>query len=248
MRLRFACALLLATLPACSAWFFSGEFYLDRTHPAVLVETTGGVELGCATEYGILTLGRTATSGPCLVHYFLGTTPLVEAGQLQAPGGMFALAEIDLKTPRVRVLDRPVAAEDDLVVAWTPDGERRERLAVRLWRDPAVRGDVLQDPGRALPCGAAVLRVVDGDTVQFVGLVTGRATLAGPGGTRSGYVFAGPDRVRELLALPRPLPETPEIHYRVDDVSVQKVPAAPPPAAAPESGGPPESGRSAPRR
>lgn len=201
---------------------------MDRTNPAVLVETKGGIEHGCATEFGVLTLGRTATTGPCLVHYFLGTTPLVEAGQLHASGSTFTFAEIDLKTPRVRVLDRPVGAEDTLVVAWTPDGQRREQIAVRTWSDPAVQGDVLQDPGRELPCGASVLRVVDSETVQFVGLVAGRATLSGAGGTRTGYVFAGPDRVRELLAKPRPLPETPQTHYRVDDVSVQKVPFAPP--------------------
>lgn len=203
---------------------------MDRTNPMVLVETTGGVELGCATEFGVLTLGRTASSGPCRVHYFLGTTPMVEAGALQSPGSTFTLAEIDLKTPLVRVLDRPLAEDDTLVAAWTPDGIRRERVSVRRWRDPAVAGDALADPGRELPCGAAILRVVDSETVQFVGLVVGRATLAGTGSTRTGYIYAGADRVRELLALPRSLPETPQLRYRVDDVTVQKVPASPPPA------------------
>src|SRR5262245_19763098 len=98
----------LPCLSSCAVWFFSGESWLDRSRPVCLVETTGGIELGATTEFGVLTLGRSATSGPCRVHYFTGPTPLIETGELVATGSVFTRAEIDLKTQHVRALDRPL--------------------------------------------------------------------------------------------------------------------------------------------
>ena len=53
MRLLRAAPFGLFLLSGCSVWVFSGESWIDRTRPAVLVETTGGVELGAATEFGV---------------------------------------------------------------------------------------------------------------------------------------------------------------------------------------------------
>jgi hypothetical protein len=147
----------LAALPlaSCSVWFFSGESWVDQSHPVALIETTGGIELGATTEFGVLTLGRTASSGPCRVHYFLGPTPMIEDGELhQAPP--FTIAEIDLKTMHLRALDRTPRPDDDLLAMWTPDGTRVERVAVSLADDPGVHGDVLVHPGTELPIGATV--------------------------------------------------------------------------------------------
>ena len=74
----------LLVLPSCGVWFFSGEHWIDRSHPVALLETTGGIELAATTEFGVLSLGRSATEGPCRVHYFLGPTPLIESGELRA--------------------------------------------------------------------------------------------------------------------------------------------------------------------
>src|SRR5262245_34707430 len=101
MRSAWAVAL-LPCLSGCSEWFFSGESWIDRTRPVALVETTGGIELGATTELGVLTLGRSATDGPCRVRYFLGPTPMVETGTLAAASDTFTRAEIDLKTQLVR--------------------------------------------------------------------------------------------------------------------------------------------------
>jgi hypothetical protein len=213
--------LALAALPACSVWFFSGETWIDRSRPVALVETTGGIEFGAATEFGVLTLGRSAQQGPCRVHYFLGPAPLVESGELQATSSLFWRADIDLHTQAIRALDRSPVADDELHVMWTPDGTTTRSVAVQLARAPGVSGDVLEAPGEPVPAGAAVLRASEG-AWQFVGLVAGTATIEGPQGRSDYVVFAGVDRVRELLAVPREHPVDVEPRFRTDDITVDK--------------------------
>lgn len=238
MRRSLCAVLLLPLLQGCSVWFFSGEAWIDRTRPAVLVETTGGVEFGAATEFGVLTLGRTAQSGPCRVHYFLGPTPLVEAGTLSAATPTFTSADIDLRTQAVRCLDRAPTPGDRLHAMWTPDGTTTVTVPVQLADDPGVAGDVLRIPAGGLPAGACILRTGGEDEpVQFVGLVAGKATVDGPQGRREYYVFAGVDRIRELLAVPVQHPADLAPRYRPDDITVLKPqqgkPAAPPPPEQP---------------
>ncbi len=226
---------MLAILPGCSAWFFSGEHWIDRSRPAVLVETTGGIEYGAATEFGVLTLGRSAESGPCRVHYLLGPTPIVENGELLATGSIFKRAEIDLKTQLVRALDRSPKPTDELRVMWMPDGHGVQSHGVQLADAAGVRGDVLTDPGTPLPAGATVLCRGEDESWLFVGLVAGRYTEERPDGERSYYVFAGVDRLRELLATPVPHTVDMRPKYRTDDISVLKpVPPKPLPPEEPD--------------
>lgn len=225
----------LPCLASCSVWFFSGESWVDRSRPVALVETTGGIELGATTEFGVLTLGRSAQEGPCRVHYFLGPTPLIESGELAPTGGVFTRADIDLKTQLARALDRPLTSADQLRVMWTPDGQTTRSVAVELADSPGVRGDVLRDPGEPLPTGATLLcRGEDGGWL-FAGLVAGKAI--GEGGPAAGtwFPFAGVDRVREMLAVPTRHPLDAQPKYRTDDITVLKPRAAeePPPAQAP---------------
>ncbi len=213
---------LLSTLSGCGVWFFSGETWRDRSRPVALVETTGGVELGATTEFGVLTLGRTATDGPCRVHYFLGPTPLIETGAIAPTGSLFARASIDLKTQHARALDRSPTVDDSLQVMWTPDGLDVRRVSVELARGDGLAGDLLRDPGVELPAGATLLcRGPDGVPL-FAGLVAGRATVDGGANAGRYYVVAGVDRVRELLAVPtkHPVDYVPE--YRADDISVMR--------------------------
>ena len=228
----------LPCLTSCSAWFFSGESWLDRSRPVALVETTGGIEFGATTEFGVLTLGRSAAGGPCRVHYFLGPTPIVETGELLPTGSVFTRAEIDLKTQLLRALDRPLTARDELLVMWTPDGQTTREVAVRLADAAGVRGDALADPGEVLPTGATVLcRAADGSWL-FAGLIAGQAIVDGGQAAGRWFVFAGVDRVREMLAVPsrHPVDEVPK--YRTDDIAVRKPllsPQGPPVPPAPQS-------------
>ncbi|MFN9706388.1 MAG: 6-hydroxymethylpterin diphosphokinase MptE-like protein, partial [Planctomycetota bacterium] len=142
--MRSLCVLVLAPLlSGCATWFFSGEDRIDRSRPVALVETTGGVEYGATTEFGVLTLGRTETSGPCRVHYFLGPTPVIESGTLDPAGGVFTRATIDLKTQAARANDRPLRPEDELRVMWTPDGQRERSVRVARARAHGVGGEGL---------------------------------------------------------------------------------------------------------
>lgn len=229
MRRSIACAL-LPLLASCTGWFFSGEHERDLSHPVVLIETTGGIEFGASTEYGILFLGRTVRaedqavqSGRCRVHYLLADSPMIDDGEVEATGSVFARARIALRTQNVRVLDRPLTREDELVAMWTPDGTQIREVPVRLARHEGVAGDVLELPATELPIGATVLRRNERDRGDdFVGLIAGKATVdAGPAaGTY--YVFAGVDRVRELLAVPVEHPVDLQPEYRPDGITVMK--------------------------
>ncbi len=216
---RLAPCVLLA-FASCSWGLFSGVETVDRTRPVALIETTGGVELGATTEFGILTLGRTATRGPCRVYYFLGPTPLVEDGTVVATEGPFCTAQIDLRTQSVRVLDHSPTNEP-LKAMWTSDGAQVTTIDVQLARDEGVSGDVLADPGQDIPAGAGVFAEVD-EKLRFVGLVSGRATVQGDNGVRAYYTFAGVDRVRELLAVPSRWPVDYEPRFRPDGINVLK--------------------------
>lgn len=213
-------ALTLPALSGCSWWFFSSVPDVDRTRPVALIETTGGVELGATTEYGILTLGRTAKTGPCRVHYFLGPTPMVEDGTIGGTGSAFWLAESDLRTQHLRVIDHGPTAADELLAMWTPDGVNTQEVPVKLAAEPGITGDVLADPGCVLPPGAAIFARDEAD-LRFVGLVSAVVTQAGGGGPRY-YTFAGVDRVREMLAVPTVWPVDYQVRYRPDDITVLK--------------------------
>lgn len=239
-RIAASICLLTAVLPlgGCGVWFFSGDRWIDQTQPVAAIETTGGVEYGATTELGVLLLGRTASDGPCRVRYLLGDAPLVESGELHAVGGGFVQADIELKTQWARLLDRPPEPRDELLVMWTPDGERIERCAVELASGEGLAGDLLQDPGIELPAGATVLCEGHDGRPQFVGLIAGRATVDGGPAAGRYYVFAGVDRVRELLAVPQRHPQDKAPKYRLDDISVMRPIEAQAKPAEPDPGTP----------
>lgn len=219
-----SCALLSAALMplgSCSHWFFSSTPKLDRTRPVALIETTGGLELGATTELGILTLGRSAKNGPCRVHYFLGPTPLTEDGKMVTTGSVFTVAEIDLQTQNLRVLDRDPRPDETLVAMWTPNGVSAQSLPVQLAADPNIQGDVLADPGVELPAGASIF-LQDDHGLRFVGLVSGVATLESSAGSSRYYTFSGVNRVREMLAVPEIYPYDYRTIFRPDDIIISK--------------------------
>ncbi|MFK7739620.1 MAG: hypothetical protein AB8H80_04790 [Planctomycetota bacterium] len=217
-------ALTALLLPSCSVWFFSGErhSWVDRTRPVALLETTGGVELAATTEFGVLSLGRTATDGPCRIHYFLGPTPLIETGKIQPTGSMFAEAVLDLKTQAARILDRQPDEYDEFYVMWTPNGTTVETVSVERVSGEGLNGDLLQDPGVELPAGATLLcRDIHGK-ILFAGLIAGRANVTGGAAAGTYYVYAGTDRVRELLAIPQQFPVDEVPHYRPDGITTMR--------------------------
>jgi hypothetical protein len=207
---------------ACTTALFDSIHYPDRSRPVARIETRGGVEFGATTSDGILFLGRTATEGPCRVHYFLGgdATPQIEDGEIHALGGVLYTADIDLKHQSVAILARDLAP-NDLLFAMVHTPREVAEVPVRLSDDPGLEGDVLDWPGVRLPAGTAVF-VREEDDLLLVGLVSGEVTVEGDGGARRYVAMAGPDRLREALAVPRVHPTAPEVKHRPDDISVRK--------------------------
>lgn len=220
---RVLLALPLALTGGCSGWFFSGIDYPDDARPVVRIDTQGGVEFGAATEFGVLFLGRTATSGPCRVHYFLGEQLLVDDGIISRFGGPFVAANIDLTHQGARLWTDPLDPNVPLI-AMTVENGTAERLPVRLAREADIDGDVLIAPERPLPIGTPLfVPDPDGDDdLWFVGLVSGEATLERPGQAASRYlVFAGLQAMREALEVPDHYLAPLRVKYRPDGLWIE---------------------------
>lgn len=212
---------LLGTVFGCTQYYFSGIEYPDRSRPVAKIETRGGVEYGATTTEGILFLGRTAQAGPCRVHYFLGAepTPMVENGEIHHLGGVFYVADIDLKNQHVDILARDPKPTDSLL-AIEHGGHNTREIPVQFADNPAIEGNILAWPGQALPAGTAVF-VREDESLKLVGLVSGMVTIEG--GLPARYLtLAGTDQLREMLAVPRLHPPASKIMYRPDGINVIK--------------------------
>lgn len=217
-------ALLCAAVvsPGCSAHLLSTPNPPPSDdRPVVRIETRGGVEFGAATDHGILFLARTAQDGPCRVHYFLGDQVFVEDGVIENVGGVIYRASIDLDHQQAHLLGRDVTA-DDRLIALSMDGASVRESSLRLSTSPGVGGDVLDWPGRRLPVGTPLFVREDG-ALLLAGLVAAEAKLADrDGDDRRFVVFAGADRLREMLLEPVPHPAPRRIKHRPDGISVIK--------------------------
>lgn len=214
--------LTLLVTPGCVFGLFSGINRPDRSRPVVRIETRGGIEYGATTSLGILTLGRTATEGPCRVHYFLGEQMLVEDGHIEHFGGVYYEARMDLKHQHVEPWLQPVQPSDRLI-AIALDGNEAVRVPLTLARGDDLAGDLLEDPGRPLYAGTGVF-VEDPDTEQlsFVGLIAGAGTLRSPLGDRRFLVYTGLERLREAMLIPEPIESPTHIRYRPDGIWIRE--------------------------
>lgn len=216
--MRAAASVAACLLAGCTQALFSGVPKPDHSNPVMRVETTAGVEYAAGTDEGVLFLGRTASEGPCTVHYLLGPTPMVDDGMIEPAGGVFRRAAIDLRVPFAHLLPRPLRTDDDIRAMWL-EGYSVQNVPVRLANGDGLEGDLLEWPGRPLPAGAGLF-VPDGNRWSFAGLVSGEATLEQPGNTRRLFTFAGYDRLRDMLATPRTHLRQPTVEYRRDDIQV----------------------------
>ncbi len=210
------CAALATLSSSCTAWLFSGVPMPSNERPVMRIETRQGVEAGVGTDAGILMLARTASDGPCRVHYWLGPTPLVEDGEIVPWAGVFYRADIDLKHPHAEFIDRELTPSDQLI-ALVPEVGRVDELPLTRVSNAEVQGDVVAWPGRDLPVGTGVF-VRQDDRWRLVGLIGGVLEL---GGERY-YVHTGTSALRDALLTAQPHPRPHKIKHRDDDVLVDR--------------------------
>jgi hypothetical protein len=223
-----AIAVTLAVLAGgCTANLLSGIPFPDRSRPVAMIETRGGVEFGATTDHGILFLGRTAQEGPCRVHFFVGQDVHVEDGTIEAAGGGFHRAVIDVQHQAVPLLARSLGPHDELM-ALTFDGSSVGEVAVRRATEEGIEGDLLVPPAERLAAGTGLFVRADPDDPipgwRLAGLVAGEARLETGARTARYIVFSGPDRLRELQLVPMPYQDPPEIVFRPDGVSTVRAP------------------------
>jgi hypothetical protein len=205
--------LLLGALLLCSSC------HVQRIDPAeipvVRIQTTGGFEHGVSTQIGVLFLGRTASEGPAKLQYWLGPTPMIETGQVEAIGGSIHRIRPEVPIPSVPVTLEPVRPDEELVLMGIQD-QIPWRLPVQLAQDEVVRGTVLRYPAglRLGPdsVGLGVFRETDAG-FALVGLVKGVAQKSDD--TRF-LLFAGIGELRDAFARSGRAVEQLEVEYRAD--------------------------------
>ena len=181
--------------------------------PTLRIDTEGGTELGVATEYGVVFLGRPASSGEVDVTAWFGDGPSVEPSVVEPVGGDLYTAETEIRLPWVQLtFQTPPPGSRVRVIGRNSDGS--------LWQDDIkirshnrVRGLLLDVPDRLRgessdQTGAGVFIVgEDPRDVKLLGLVSGRVRI----GTRDGDM-------RDYLAVVGPVTLTHLVTYHRQDV------------------------------
>jgi hypothetical protein len=178
--------------------------------PTLLIETTGGRELGVSTEYGVVFLGRTARSGPVSLTVWYGDGPSVEASVIEPLGGGLYTAETEIRFPVVPMTFRTPQPNERVVVV----GRRRRNTweaGSQVVSDPRVEG-ILIEPveqlrGQPNQVGAGVFvdeADEDGGRRLFLGLVSGSVQLIDADGTVHDYLAVmGPEDLWRLVTFSR---------------------------------------------
>ncbi|MFT7668930.1 MAG: hypothetical protein ACI8X5_001630 [Planctomycetota bacterium] len=191
--------------------------------PIVQIKTSGGVELGVTTDYGIVFLGRTAQTGEIEVTAWFGDGPSIEDSTIEPiENSILYTAETEIMLPAVPMLFvDPPPGSDVAVMGRNEDGSWL--WISRLKSDPRVMGLMMELPpemeGRDDQIGAGVFRYLgdDPDRLQLLGLVSGRLRLSTDEGIREYATIAGPDVLWKLVTLRRHYLRRRPMIYR-DDV------------------------------
>ncbi len=189
---------LCAALPACAG-------VRTLSDPTVTVHTRGGEELGVATDYGLVFLGRTARAGPIQITAWYGDGPNIEKSIIEPVGPVLCTADTPLRLPDVRLDFRQPRAGDVLWV-YGRDALGGWKAEVKVADDPRVLGLVTDVPARLAGAddqvGAGVYSYpVAGDerSKRLVGLVAGRIRLRTTAGEREYLAIVGPEELWRIV-------------------------------------------------
>jgi hypothetical protein len=187
----------------------------------VRIQTSGGVELGASTDYGLVFLGRTARAGDIDVTAWYGDGPSIERAVIEPVSPEFCTAETEIRLPSVPMsFADPDPGEQLLVIG---------RSLIDFWKaevtvqeDPRIEGLLIDVPpeldGFPDQIGAGVYRAPGGDMakLELVGLVSGRVQLDTRSGSRDYLTVLGPRELWRLVTLRRDRTQRREWVYRED--------------------------------
>ncbi len=187
--------------------------------PIVGVTTTGGKELGVATDQGVLFLGRTAEKGPAKVLYHIDAAPVVEAGRVVPVGGSLFEVLLDVPVATVPISFEPLRPSESLIMMWL-DGDEVRTHPVEVSSDPIVYGTAVRRPAglvlAAEHVGAGVFRDTDAG-LALVGLVKASARVTGG---EEYLLLAGLPELRAAFLRPQPAVPKLEAIYRADGTRI----------------------------
>ena len=187
--------------------------------PTVLLRTSAGDELGVATDYGVLFLGRGAGSGRIDMTAWFADGASWEAGSITPVGGGLFSADTEIRLATVPIsFDIPGNGADVVVRGrrgpdvWETDAKVRTH--------PNVEGLLLRLNDRLErmtddEIGAGVY-VGEGHDRRLIGLVSGRLLLETPEGTREFVTVMGPQDLWRAVLKGKAGHERPEFLYRED--------------------------------
>ncbi len=170
--------LLAAALGIIAASCATTRDYGDAT---VILQTSGGSELGVSTPGGVVFLGNTARSGEVDISVWFGDGPSIEASLIEPIGDGLYLAEGEIRFPTIDVAFIEPASGDRIYAKGRYGAETWE-VDLFPTKDPRVSGlcfrsseDIPRDNSQV---GAGVFWVDPlTDRPALIGLISGRVVL-----------------------------------------------------------------------
>ena len=226
LRAGAACGLLAASLAAFARMaalpvLLAGcTGFRTLADPTVVIETSGGKELGVSTDYGIAFLGRTAQAGRIDVTAWFGDGPQTESTAIEPVGGGIFTAETEIRMPEAFMnFVEPKPGDEVLVIG--RHGSRIWKRTVAVKQHARVDGVLLpalrEVEGAPDQIGAGVFVMKVGDpNPELVGLVSGVLELAEEGRTERYLTVVGMRDLWRLVARRRELDKKPPRVERED--------------------------------
>ena len=172
--------------------------------PTLLIQTDGGRELGVSTEYGVVFLGRTASSGDVNMTAWFGDGPSQEKSSIEPLGGDLYTAETEIRLPSVPLsFDDPIPGDTLTIVG--REGNTVWSEEVLVLSDPRVFGVLLEVPekmrGRNDQIGAGVYSIPEGDLskMRLVAIASGVITISTADGDVEYLAAYGPQQLWRLV-------------------------------------------------
>ncbi len=185
--------------------------------PVLRVHTRGGTELGVSTNYGVVFLGATATSGRVELEAWFGDGPSLEPSVIEPLGGGLYTAEPEIALPAAHMRFKTPRAGERLLLSGRGEHDRwNEWTTVRT--DERVHGILVDIPPHFMEregqvgSGLFWVNPENSHDLRLVGLVAGRLALDG----HEYLTVVGPEDLWRLVTYRRDQLQQPHRVYRED--------------------------------